>query len=151
MTVPVLLTTTQIQIDTALNNASGNAIANSAVTNALANKAGVTTITTDSSASVTITALADNTVYQLTNSALTALSITGLATGFVQAAITFTSGSTQTAFSVPADGGTASTTWRCIGEDCSNGSFVPVADKRYNLAIYQEADRVAVYVMNATA
>ena len=139
MTSPVLLTTTQIQIDTALNNASGNAIANSAVTNALANKAGVTTITTDSSASVTITALADNTVYQLTNSALTDLSISGLATGFVQAAITFTSGSTAT------------TTWRCVGEDCSNGAFVPVASKRYNLAIYQEADRVAVYAMDATA
>lgn len=143
MSNPTLLTTTQIQIDTTLNNASGNAVANSAVTNALANKAGVTTITTDSSASVTITALADNTVYQLTNSALTALSITGLATGFVQAAITFTSGSTATVFSMPNSG------WYCAGEDTSSGTFTPVSDMRYNLAIYQESDRVAVYVMKA--
>lgn len=137
-----ILTTPQITIDTTLNSASGHAVANSAVATALANKSDVSTISTDSSSSVTLT-LANNTIYELTASAVSALTFSGVATGFQYAALTFISGSTATVFSFPASG------WYCVGADCSSGTFTPVASMRYNLAIEQESDRIAVYAMEA--
>ena len=103
----------------------------------------VTTTTTDSGATITLT-LANNTVYELTATALTSLTLSSVATGFEYASVTFTSGSTATVFSVPATG------WYCVGsEDCNAGVFTPAADMRYNLAICQESGRIAVYVMRA--
>ena len=102
----------------------------------------VTDTITNSGDPVTLT-LANNTVYELTATALTSLTISGVGTGFKYASATFTSGSTATVFSMPATG------WYCIGADCSSGTFTPAASMRYNLAIEQEADRIAVYVMEA--
>ena len=102
----------------------------------------VTTIETSSTATQALT-LANNTVYELTATALTILMLSGVETGFEYASVTFTSGSTATVFSMPATG------WYCIGAACSSGTFTPEADMRYNLAIEQEADRIAVYVMEA--
>ena len=103
----------------------------------------VTTIETSSTATQALT-LANNTVYELTATALTILMLSGVATGFEYASITFTSGSTATVFSMPATG------WYCVGsEDCNAGVFTPAADMRYNLAICQESGRIAVYVMRA--
>ena len=102
----------------------------------------VTTTETNSGDPVTLT-LANNTVYELTATALTSLTLSGVGTDFTYASVTFTSGSTATVFSMPATG------WYCVGADCSSGTFTPVASMRYNLAIEQEADRIAVYVMEA--
>ena len=102
----------------------------------------VTATTTDSGATITLT-LANNTVYELTATALTSLTLSGVATGFKYASVTFTSGSTATVFSMPATG------WYCVGAACSSGTFTPEASMRYNLAIEQEFDRMAVYVMEA--
>ena len=102
----------------------------------------VTDTITNSGDPVTLT-LANNTVYELTATALTSLTLSGVETGFKYASVTFTSGSTATVFSMPATG------WYCVGADCSSGTFTPVASMRYNLAIAQEADRIAVYVMEA--
>lgn len=103
----------------------------------------VTTTETNANNAVTLT-LANNTVYELTATALTSLTLSGVATGFEYASVTFTSGSTETAFLVPPSG------WYCVGnEDCNAGIFTPAADMRYNLAICQESDRIAVYVMRA--
>ena len=103
----------------------------------------VTDTETDSGATITLT-LANNTIYELTATALTSLTISGVETGFSYASVTFTSGSTATVFAMPASG------WYCVGsEDCNNGVFTPAADMRYNLAICQESGRIAVYVMRA--
>ena len=102
----------------------------------------VTTTETNSGDPVTLT-LANNTVYELTATALTSLTLSGVGTDFTYASVTFTSGSTATVFSMPATG------WYCIGAACSSGTFTPAASMRYNLAIEQEADRIAVYVMEA--
>ena len=100
------------------------------------------TIVTNSDSSVTLT-LDNNTIYQLTDSALTALTLSGVSTGFRYAVITFTSGSTATTFAMPNSG------WYCVGAGCTSGTFFPSTSMRYNLAIEQEADRIAVYVMEA--
>ena len=102
----------------------------------------VTNTETDSGTTITLT-LANNTVYELTATALTSLTISGVATGFEYASVTFTSGTTATVFSMPASG------WYCVGAACSSGTFTPEASMRYNLAVCQEADRIAVYVMEA--
>ena len=103
----------------------------------------VTTTITNSDDPVTLT-LANNTVYELTATALTSLTLSGVASGFTYASVTFTSGATATVFAVPATG------WYCVGsEDCNAGVFTPAADMRYNLAICQETGRIAVYVMRA--
>ena len=103
----------------------------------------VTTTETNSGDPVTLT-LANNTVYELTATALTSLTLSGVETGFKYASVTFTSGSTATVFAMPASG------WYCVGsEDCNAGVFTPAADMRYNLAICQEYGRIAVYVMRA--
>ena len=102
----------------------------------------VTTTETSSTATQTLT-LVNNTVYELTATALTSLTLSGVGTDFTYASVTFTSGSTATVFSVPASG------WYCVGADCSSGTFTPAASMRYNLAICQETDRIAVYVMEA--
>lgn len=102
----------------------------------------VTTTITNAGDPVTLT-LANNTVYNLTATALTSLTLSGVETGFEYASVTFTSGSTATTFATPATG------WYCVGADCTSGTFNPAASMRYNLAICQEADRIAVYVMEA--
>ena len=103
----------------------------------------VTTTETNANSAVTLT-LANNTVYELTATALTNLTLSGVETGFEYASVTFTSGTTATVFSMPASG------WYCVGsEDCNAGVFTPAADMRYNLAICQESGRIAVYVMRA--
>ena len=102
----------------------------------------VTTTETSSTATQTLT-LANNTVYELTATALSSLTLSGVATGFEYASVTFTSGTTATVFSMPASG------WYCVGAACSSGTFTPEASMRYNLAVCQEADRIAVYVMEA--
>ena len=94
---------------------------------------------TDSTATPTLT-LANNTIYSCTNSAITTLTISGIATGFEYAAIIFNSPSTAASVQMPSG-------WVCVGVDVTNSVFVPVADKRYNLAIYQQYDGVRVYVM----
>ena len=94
---------------------------------------------TDSTATPTLT-LASNTVYSCTNAAITTLTISGVNTGFEYAAIIFNSPSTASSIAMPSG-------WVCVGVDVTSGVFVPVADKRYNLAVQQEYDRVAVYVM----
>lgn len=137
-----LLTTPQIIVDTTLSNSSDNAIANSTVMFALNGKSNVSAIVYNSNASVTLT-LNDNSIYELTASAVTDLTFSGVSSGFQYAALTFTSGSTATLFGMPNSG------WYCVGAACSSGTFTPVASMRYNLAIEQEADRIAVYVMEA--
>jgi len=102
----------------------------------------VTTTITNAGDPVTLM-LANNIVYNLTATALTSLTLSGIATGFEYASVTFTSGSTATVFAMPSTG------WYCIGAACSSGTFTPEASMRYNLAICQEADRVAIYVMEA--
>lgn len=102
----------------------------------------VTTTETSSTATQTLT-LANNTVYELTATALSSLTLSGVETGFEYASVTFTSGTTATVFSMPVTG------WYCIGAACNAGTFTPEASMRYNLAIEQEADRIAVYVMEA--
>ena len=105
----------------------------------------VTNTETDSAATITLT-LANNTVYELTATALTSLTISGVGTDFTYASVTFTSGTTATTFALPA---TPVKEWYCIGAACSSGTFIPEASMRYNLAIEQEFDRIAVYVMEA--
>ena len=105
----------------------------------------VTTTITNPGDPVTLT-LANNTVYELTATALTRLTLSDVGTDFTYASVTFTSGTTATAFALPA---TPAKVWYCIGAACSSGTFTPAASMRYNLAIEQEADRIAVYVMEA--
>ena len=103
----------------------------------------VTDTVTNANSTVTLT-LANNTVYELTATALTSLTLSGVASGFEYASITFTSGTTETVFATPSTG------WYCVGsKDCNAGVFTPAADMRYNLAICQESGRIAVYVMRA--
>lgn len=88
---------------------------------------------------------ADNTIYSCTSNNITSLNITGTDFGFKYCVIIFNSPSdTATQFSVPVDGN-----YYCVGDDCSDGDFTPVANMRYNLAVQQEYDRVAIYVMKA--
>ena len=138
----MLLNTTQIHIDQTIDGSSAAAVSNAAVAAALAKKSDESTVVTNTSASITLT-LAENTIYQCTNAAITDLTLSGVVAGFVRATLTFNSPSTATTFAMPASG------WYCVGAPCSNGVFIPEADMRYNLAIEQEADRVAVYVMEA--
>lgn len=89
--------------------------------------------------------LNNNTIYRINNTAtadLASLTISGVSTGFEYAAITFTCGSTAIQFSTPSG-------WYCVGADCSGGDFIPSSSMRYNLAIWDEDDRIAVYVMEA--
>ena len=94
---------------------------------------------TDATATPTLT-LANNTIYSCTNSAITTLTISGAVTGFEYATVEFDSGSTAAAVDIPSG-------WVCIGEDCSNNAFVPVADKAYNMAIVNRMGAIRVYVM----
>ena len=94
---------------------------------------------TDATATPTIT-LANNTIYSCTNSAITMLTISGVVTGFEYATVEFDSGSTAAAIDIPSG-------WVCIGEDCTNNAFVPVADKAYNMAIVNRMGAIRVYVM----
>ena len=94
---------------------------------------------TDSTTTPTLT-LANNTVYSCTNAAITMLTISGVVTGFEYATVEFDSGSTAVTVDIPSG-------WVCIGEDCSNSAFVPVADKAYNMAIVNRMGAIRVYVM----
>ena len=99
-------------------------------------------IITSSDTTVSLT-LANDTIYRCTSTALSSLTIAGLATGFRYAAVTFTSPTTATTFAMPATG------YYCVGASCKNGAFIPTASMRYNLAIEDEGDRIAIYVMEA--
>ena len=94
---------------------------------------------TDDTTTPTLT-LANNTIYSCTNSAITTLTISGVVTGFEYATVEFDSGSTAAAIDIPSG-------WVCIGEDCSNNAFVPVASKSYNLAVVNRMGAIRVYVM----
>ena len=87
--------------------------------------------------------LVQNTITYCTSDALTSLSITGADVDFVYCTITFSSPSANTQFSMPNDG------YYCVGDDCSDGDFIPIANMRYNLAAMREYDRVAIYVARA--
>ena len=87
--------------------------------------------------------LANNTMYQCINNNITSLTISGVATGFEYASLMFTSPSTATTFVMPETG------YYCVGKGCSSGAFTPVENMRYNLAIHQEPDRIAIYVAEA--
>ena len=142
MTAPRLLNTSAIPIDNTIDSASPHAVANSAVAAALAGKSDESTIETISTASISLT-LAQNTIYQCTNAAITDLTFLGVANDFVYETLMFISPSTATTFAMPASG------WYCKGDDCANGVFTPIADMRYNLAIEVEYGRIAVYVVEA--
>ena len=94
---------------------------------------------TDATRAPTFT-LANNTIYSCTNSEILLLTISGVVTGFEYASIEFDSGSTAAAVDIPSG-------WVCIGEDCSNNAFVPVADKCYNMTIVNRMGAIRVYVM----
>ena len=99
-------------------------------------------VETETGAAVTLT-LANDTVYQCTNEAITSVTISGVEEGFKCAVIIFNSPSTAAAFSIPETG------YYCSGDDCSEGAFTPKADMRYNLYVSKEYDRIAVYVAEA--
>ena len=148
------LNTGLIPTDSTFNTNSTNPISNNVVAsavNTLSNgistltntKSDVSTVVTNNSASVSLT-LSDNTIYRCTNSAITDLTIAGVSSGFAYATITFTSpADTPTTFAVPATG------YYCSGVECDNGIFTPIKGMRYNLAVENEGDRIAIYVMEA--
>ena len=142
MPAPQLLNTTPIPIDNAIDQSSSHAVSNAAVAKALAGKSDESTVETISTASISLT-LAQNTIYQCTNAAITDLTFLGVENDFIYATLMFISPSTATTFAMPASG------WYCKGDDCANGVFTPIADMRYNLAIEVEFGRIAVYVMEA--
>ena len=85
-----------------------------------------------------------NTIYRLTSSSLSSLTISGVTSQFKYATIIFTSPSSDaTEFVMPETG------YYCKGAACEGGEFIPEADMRYNLAIENEGDRIAIYVMEA--
>lgn len=87
--------------------------------------------------------LVNNTIFYCTNNAITSFSIDGKVDNFKYCVVIFNSPATATTFSMPETG------YYCVGDDCSDGDFTPVANMRYNLAVQQEYDRVAIYVMRA--
>lgn len=102
------------------------------------------TDTTGEAVSLTVN---NNYIYRYNNvdgGYISSFTISGVVQGFQYATITFTCSSTAATFVMPSTG------YYCAGADCdSNGDFVPVADMRYNLAVMQEGDRIAIYVMRA--
>lgn len=99
-------------------------------------------VITNSDASISLT-VDQNTVYRLTSSSLSSLTISGVTSQFKYATIIFTSPSTATTFAMPETG------YYCKGAACEAGEFTPEADMRYNLALEDEGDRIAIYVMEA--
>lgn len=98
-------------------------------------------INSDASVSLTVD---QNTIYRLTSSSLSSLTISGVTTQFKYATIIFTSPSSDaTTFAMPETG------YYCKGAACEDGEFTPEADMRYNLALENEGDRIAIYVMEA--
>ena len=75
--------------------------------------------------------LANNTLYTLSNSAITEIDLDA-ATGMKYCGFEFASGSTAPTFSYPSDG---TNDWIFEGADCSDGVFVPEASTRYRVAI----------------
>ena len=89
-----------------------------------------TALITISTASITL-ALANNTIYDFTNAAITDIDLTA-ATGMKYCGFDFETGSTAPTFSYPADG---TNDWVFEGADCSDGVFIPEASTRYRVAI----------------
>lgn len=87
---------------------------------------------TISSAVVNLT-LENNTLYSLTNAAIEEIDL-DVAAGFKYGGFDFQTGSSAPTFSYPADG---TNDWIFEGADCSDGVFVPGAEKRYRVAIEQ--------------
>lgn len=75
--------------------------------------------------------LANNTLYDFTNSAITAIDLDA-ETGMKYCGFDFSTGSTAPLFSYPADG---TNDWIFEGADCSSGIFVPAASTRYRVSI----------------
>ena len=103
-------------------------------------------VITNSDSSVTLT-VDTNTIYRLTSSSLSSLSITGVVSGFKYATIIFTASSSGTTFGKPLPDGNFE--YYCKGAACEDGDFDPEDGMRYNLAIENEGDRIAIYVMEA--
>lgn len=138
----VSLNSGSIPTDSALSTTSTNPVANSVITAAINTKADVSSVVTNTDAAVSLT-LADNTIYRCTNASITGLTISGVTTGFNYATIIFTSPSTAATFAMPNSG------YYCKGAACEDGVFTPEANMRYSLAIENEGDRIAIYVMEA--
>ncbi len=102
-----------------------------------------TTLVVNTDTTISLT-LDNNTMYWCSSSAIVSLSIAGVATGFEYASLTFTAQSSGTTFGMPDNGD-----YYCVGKGCSGGEFSPVDGMRYNLAIHQEPDRIAIYVAEA--
>lgn len=80
------------------------------------------------------TQLASNTVYSAGELASVTLTLPAVDTKFISE-IHFTSGATATTFAFPSGN-------RFDGEDCDNGVFVPVANKRYSIMFFYDGMRV---------
>lgn len=83
-----------------------------------------------STASITLE-LKNNTLYYFSNSEITDIDLTS-ELGFKYGGFDFQTGSTDPTFSYPADG---TNDWIFVGADCTGGIFIPVAEKRYRVAI----------------
>ena len=97
-------------------------------------------VNTDTEISLTLN---NNTMYWCSSSAIVSLEIAGVATGFEYASLTFTASTSGTTFGMPEND------YYCVGKGCLGGEFIPENGMRYNLAIHQEPDRIAIYVAEA--
>lgn len=101
-----------------------------------------TTLVVNTDTTISLT-LANNTMYWCSSSAIESLTIAGVATGFEYASLTFTASISGTTFGMPEND------YYCVGQGCFAGEFTPADGMRYNLAIHQEPDRIAIYVSEA--
>ena len=129
----------QIAVDK-LNNLLTFYVINTRLDSGSDDSASQVIVNTDSEVSLIVD---QNTIYRCTNPALSSLTISGVTSQFIYATIIFTSPSTATTFAMPSTG------YYCKGPACENGEFTPEANMRYNLAIENEGDRIAIYVMEA--
>ena len=102
-----------------------------------------TTLVVNTDTTISLT-LDNNTMYWCSSSAIESLTIAGVVTGFEYASLTFTASTSGTTFGMPDTGD-----YYCVGKGCTEGEFTPVDGMRYNLAIHQEPDRIAIYVAEA--
>lgn len=90
------------------------------------------TTATDATTTPTLT-LADAMVYNLTNSAITTISL-DLATGADVARVMFLSGASAPSIDDPVDG-SSNPLWTWIGDNCTDGVFSPAATTEYDCVI----------------
>ena len=96
-----------------------------------------TQVVNNSNSSVSV-ALANNTIYNLTNANIISITLTA-SNSLDYCTICFTAG-TSTTFSPPS--GT-----RCIGYDCTGGIFTPVSGKEYQIAVDKLNNVLTLYVL----